>query len=137
MGSEEDLLRRPTSTEHGSEVANVFPGKVVLITGAGGSIGSELARQVVALRPSRLILLDRAESALFDIHRQLAENLTTSGVELRAELANVASRAAVHRIIEREREALLALRRGRLLGDDVLQKLIRELDLAEIVISRG
>ena len=63
-------------TEHGAEVADVFPDKVVLITGAGGSIGSELARQVMALRPRRLILLDRAESALFDIHRQLRETHT-------------------------------------------------------------
>jgi FlaA1/EpsC-like NDP-sugar epimerase len=99
----EDLLRRPTATEHGAEVADVFPGKVVLITGAGGSIGSELARQVMALRPRRLILLDRAESALFDIHRQLAETYSGSGVELHPELANVSSRAAIQRIIQRER----------------------------------
>jgi FlaA1/EpsC-like NDP-sugar epimerase len=99
----EDLLRRPTTTEHGPEVANVFPGKVVLITGAGGSIGSELARQVMALRPRRLVLLDRAESALFDIHRQLVETYSGSGVELHPELANVSSRAAIQRIIERER----------------------------------
>jgi FlaA1/EpsC-like NDP-sugar epimerase len=99
----EDLLRRPTATEHGAEVADVFPGKVVLITGAGGSIGSELARQVMALRPRRLILLDRAESALFDIHRQLAETYAGSGVELHPELANVSSRAAIQRIIQRER----------------------------------
>jgi FlaA1/EpsC-like NDP-sugar epimerase len=99
----EDLLRRPTATEHGAEVADVFPGKVVLITGAGGSIGSELARQVMALRPRRLVLLDRAESALFDIHRQLAETHPDSAVELRPELANVSSRAAVQRIILRER----------------------------------
>ncbi len=99
----EDLLRRPTATEHGAEVADVFPGNVVLITGAGGSIGSELARQVMALHPRRLILLDRAESALFDIHRQLVETYAGSAVELHPELANVSSRAAVQRIIERER----------------------------------
>jgi FlaA1/EpsC-like NDP-sugar epimerase len=99
----EDLLRRPTTTEHGSEVAQVFPGKVVLITGAGGSIGSELARQVMALRPRRLVLLDRAESALFDIHRQLVETYAGSGVDLHPELANVSSRAAIQRIVQRER----------------------------------
>jgi len=99
----EDLLRRPTTTEHGPEVAQVFPGKVVLITGAGGSIGSELARQVVSLRPRRLILLDRAESALFDIHRQLAETHGDSGVEIHPLLANVASRAAIQRIVQDER----------------------------------
>ncbi len=99
----EDLLRRPTTTEHGPEVADVFPGKVILITGAGGSIGSELARQVMALRPRRLILLDRAESALFDIHRQLAETHADSGVQIHPLLANVASRAAIQRIVMDER----------------------------------
>lgn len=99
----EDLLRRPTTTEHGPEVAEVFPGKVVLITGAGGSIGSELARQVMSLRPRRLVLIDRAESALFDIHRQLSEAGTGTGVEIRPLLANVSSRTAIQRIVQDER----------------------------------
>lgn len=99
----EDLLRRPTTTEHAAEVSEVFPGKVVLITGAGGSIGSELARQVIALRPRRLVLIDRAESALFDIHRQLSESHAGSGVEIKALLANVASRGAIQRIVRDER----------------------------------
>ena len=59
----EDLLRRPTATEHGPEVADVFRGKVVLITGAGGSIGSELARQVMASGLVGSSCVDRAESA--------------------------------------------------------------------------
>ena len=44
----------------------------VLVTGAGGSIGSELCRQLVRCGVSRLILLERSESALFDIHSELA-----------------------------------------------------------------
>ncbi|MFW5469839.1 polysaccharide biosynthesis protein [Knoellia sp. CPCC 206435] len=59
-----DLLgRRPIETDL-SEIAGYVTGKVVLVTGAGGSIGSELARQVRQLGPSQLILLDRDESAL-------------------------------------------------------------------------
>ena len=59
-----DLLgRRPVETDL-SEIADLVNGKVVLVTGAGGSIGSELARQVRLLGPSRLVLLDRDESAL-------------------------------------------------------------------------
>ncbi|WP_404381853.1 polysaccharide biosynthesis protein [Knoellia locipacati] len=59
-----DLLgRRPIETDL-SEIADRITGKVVLVTGAGGSIGSELARQVRALDPARLVLLDRDESAL-------------------------------------------------------------------------
>jgi FlaA1/EpsC-like NDP-sugar epimerase len=59
-----DLLgRRPVETDL-SEIADFVSGKVVLVTGAGGSIGSELSRQVRLLGPSRLVLLDRDESAL-------------------------------------------------------------------------
>jgi dTDP-glucose 4,6-dehydratase len=59
-----DLLgRRPVETDL-SGIAEYVTGKVVLVTGAGGSIGSELSRQVQALGPAKLILLDRDESAL-------------------------------------------------------------------------
>jgi FlaA1/EpsC-like NDP-sugar epimerase len=59
-----DLLgRRPVQTDL-SEITGYLSGKVVLVTGAGGSIGSELARQVRLLGPDRLVLLDRDESGL-------------------------------------------------------------------------
>ena len=66
-----DLLgRRPVKTDLG-EVARYVTGNVVLVTGAGGSIGSELARQVRRLGPSKLILLDRDESALHAVQLSL------------------------------------------------------------------
>ncbi len=66
-----DLLgRRPISTDL-SKISSYLNGKVVLITGAGGSIGSELARQVRTLGPSKLILLDRDESALHAVQLSL------------------------------------------------------------------
>ena len=66
-----DLLRRPTGTQHSPAVHEILHGKTVVITGAGGSIGSELARQVFSLGPRRLVLVDRAESALYLVQREL------------------------------------------------------------------
>jgi FlaA1/EpsC-like NDP-sugar epimerase len=68
----EDLLgREPVSLDE-AEVRGFLSGKTVMVTGAGGSIGSELARQVALLTPSSLLLVERAEFVLFDIHRELA-----------------------------------------------------------------
>ena len=67
----EDLLRRaPVQLRH-SRVDGLLTGKRVLITGAGGSIGSELCRQVAACRPASLILYERYENSLFAIHNEL------------------------------------------------------------------
>ncbi len=55
-------------------MARFLTGRRVMVTGAGGSIGSELARQVARFRPSPLLLLvERAEGALFDIDRELRQ----------------------------------------------------------------
>lgn len=69
-----DLLgRRPIKTDL-SAIADYITGKVVLVTGAGGSIGSELAAQVHRLGPAKLILLDRDESALHGVQLELYGN---------------------------------------------------------------
>jgi FlaA1/EpsC-like NDP-sugar epimerase len=101
----EDLLRRTTGTEHAAAVHAILRDRTVLITGAGGSIGSELARQVFSLRPRRLVLVDREESALYLIQRELeARRGRDQGAgELRAHLANVASRPAMDRLIANEK----------------------------------
>jgi FlaA1/EpsC-like NDP-sugar epimerase len=67
----EDLLRRDPVRLDAESVAHVIRGQAVLVTGAGGSIGSELCRQVAAYRPSRLVLVERAENNLFEIHSEL------------------------------------------------------------------
>jgi FlaA1/EpsC-like NDP-sugar epimerase len=99
-----DLLRRPTGVEHSAAVREIIENKTVVITGAGGSIGSELARQVFMIGPRRLVLVDRAESPLYLVQREL-ETRRGHGLgrgELRAHLANVASRAAMDRLIATE-----------------------------------
>jgi len=67
----EDLLTRPEVKIDLDEVAGYLRGKRVLITGAGGSIGSELVRQVHELHPSQLILLGRGEGSIFAIDEEL------------------------------------------------------------------
>ena len=71
--SVEDLLGRPSVRLDLRQVDRDLHGKVVLITGAAGSIGSELARQAAAFGPSRLLLLEQAESPLFFIEQEVAE----------------------------------------------------------------
>jgi len=67
----EDLLgREPVSLDE-ALLGQLLTGKIVGVTGAGGSIGSELARQVARFKPSKLLLLERAEFALFEIDREL------------------------------------------------------------------
>ena len=72
--SVEDLLGRPSVRLDLQQVDRDVHGRVVLITGAAGSIGSELARQVAAFGPARLLLLEQAESPLFFIEQEIAES---------------------------------------------------------------
>ena len=69
----EDLLGRDPVELDRTTVERDLGGKCVLVTGAGGSIGSELARQIATFQPLRLVLLDMAETPLFEIHRELTE----------------------------------------------------------------
>ena len=69
----EDLLNRPQVPLDREGMARLIQGRRVIVTGAGGTIGSELARQVAALGPERLILLDNGEYALWLIDLELAE----------------------------------------------------------------
>jgi len=67
----EDLLGREAVKIDLNEIAGYLKEKTVMITGAGGSIGSEMCRQVVGFAPSRLIIIDNCENNLFDIQQEL------------------------------------------------------------------
>jgi O-antigen biosynthesis protein WbqV len=83
----EDLLNRPQVTLDLAGMAKLIGGKRVLVTGAGGSIGSELARQVAELGPSEIVLLDSSEYALWQIDLEFSELFP--GLSRRACLADV------------------------------------------------
>ena len=69
----EDLLgREPVDTDVAS-IAGYLAGEVVLVTGAGGSIGAELCRQIARMGPTRLVLVDNGEPGLFEIERELVD----------------------------------------------------------------
>jgi FlaA1/EpsC-like NDP-sugar epimerase len=97
----EDLLRRPMVTEHAPGVESIIRNRTVLVTGGGGSIGSELARQVFAIGPRRLVLVDRAESPLYLVQRELeSRRLRGQGSgAVCVHLANVASRTEMRRFL--------------------------------------
>ena len=67
----EDLLGRPPVPPDSTLLARNLADKVVLVTGAGGSIGSELCRQIILERPRQLVLLDHNEFGLYTIHQEL------------------------------------------------------------------
>lgn len=69
----EDLLGRDTVEPDSNLISSCITGKTVMVTGAGGSIGSELCRQIVRLLPKRLLLLDMSEFALYSIEQDLQE----------------------------------------------------------------
>jgi FlaA1/EpsC-like NDP-sugar epimerase len=72
----EDLLGREPVRLDEEGLKEFIAGRVVMVTGAGGSIGSELARQAARFRPSKLLLVERAEFALFNADRQLREDFS-------------------------------------------------------------
>jgi FlaA1/EpsC-like NDP-sugar epimerase len=104
-----DLLTRQQVTSHAEGVAETIRDQVVMVTGAGGSIGSELARQIYGFKPSRLVLVDRAESPLYMIQRELElRQLDGRGDgDLTIHLANVASRAVMTRLIAETKPAVI------------------------------
>ncbi len=85
----DDLLgREPVMPNHILLAMNVRH-KVVMVTGAGGSIGSELCRQILAVNPSKLLLIEHSEFALYAIHQELEEKLAGRSITLVPLLASV------------------------------------------------
>lgn len=86
----DDLLGREPIAPDPVLLAKNVKDKVVLVTGAGGSIGSELCRQVMAVGPSKLLLVELSEFALYNIHQELEERASKSDTEIIPLLASVA-----------------------------------------------
>ena len=95
-----DLLGRdPVPPMEGLMQANIS-GKAVMVTGAGGSIGSELCRQIVALKPSLLAMLDASEFSLYRISEELEPEAKARGVALHPLLGSVQNGSRMQVILE-------------------------------------
>ena len=101
----EDLLNRPQLPLDRDGMARLVAGRRVLITGAGGTIGSELARQLASLDPSELVLLDNGEYALWQIDLELQESHPT--ISRRAAIADVRDRARITSLFQELRPELV------------------------------
>ncbi|MBX3667269.1 MAG: polysaccharide biosynthesis protein [Rhodocyclaceae bacterium] len=88
----DDLLGREPVLPNHLLLARNIQGKVVLVTGAGGSIGGELSRQIVKLGPAILLLVEHSEYALYAIHQELEQKLAASATRLVPLLASVQDR---------------------------------------------
>ena len=96
----EDLLGREPVHLDLAQVRADLEGRSVLITGAGGSIGSELARQIVRFRPARLVLLERAESPLYFVNLEVAATAAGSGTEVIPVIANITNFERLNDVFE-------------------------------------
>jgi FlaA1/EpsC-like NDP-sugar epimerase len=95
----DDLLGREPVPPNALLLRKNINQKVVLVTGAGGSIGSELCRQIVNLDPEKLLLIDQSEFALYAIHQELEAKLVAKKIILIPLLASVRDEDRMHEIL--------------------------------------
>ncbi len=95
----EDLLGRSPVSLDARSIEKFLSGKTVLVTGAGGSIGSEIVRQLLCCRISKLVLVERSEFALFEIEREIIAALPST--EIVSVIADVCDESRMRRVFER------------------------------------
>jgi FlaA1/EpsC-like NDP-sugar epimerase len=97
----EDLLRRDPAQLDDEAIAADVAARTILVSGAGGSIGSELCRQLCRYAPKRVILVERSENALFEIHRELQRGFPN--IELVPALVDITEREQLRRVFAEQR----------------------------------
>ncbi|MDQ3379835.1 MAG: polysaccharide biosynthesis protein [Actinomycetota bacterium] len=101
----EDLLGREPVEVDLDSIAGYLTGEVVLVTGAGGSIGSELCRQIARIGPTRLVLVDNSEAGLFEIERELVDERGFGATA--AVLADAGNVTKIRQVFEQYRPAVV------------------------------
>ena len=102
----EDLLGRPAVRLDNPRIATFLAGKTVLVTGGGGSIGSELCRQIAQYRPKRLVVLDIAENSVYDLQQDLIHRFGKT-LDLVIEIGSVRDYNKIDRLFNRYRPDLV------------------------------
>jgi FlaA1/EpsC-like NDP-sugar epimerase len=103
----EDVLGREPVHMELHAVGGYLTGETVLVTGAGGSIGSELCRQIARVEPRKIVLLDHAEDNLFEIQRELEEERHVPGSMLAAVLADCKEGERMREVLGEHRPAFV------------------------------
>jgi len=93
----EELLFRNSHDVTDAKTSDFYRGKVILITGGGGSIGSELCRQIAAMSPKRLIILDIYENGAYDVQQEL-RIAYGSDIDINVEILSVCNRSALEKV---------------------------------------
>ncbi|MFD1040600.1 polysaccharide biosynthesis protein [Virgibacillus byunsanensis] len=96
----EDLLGRDPVDMDINTISEYITKKVVLVTGAGGSIGSEIARQLSEFRPNQLILLGHGENSIYTIEMELKDRFKNSDIEFITEIADVQDLKKMMRVMQ-------------------------------------
>jgi FlaA1/EpsC-like NDP-sugar epimerase len=104
-----DLLSRPQAqlTDKDIDVVPFLHGRTILVTGAGGSIGSEICRQIVRFAPAKILLVERSEIALFSIHRELSESDTLGDTILEPLLCDIAHADRIEQVFAEHKPAVV------------------------------
>jgi FlaA1/EpsC-like NDP-sugar epimerase len=96
----EDLLRRPPAEINLAEIAAYITGKTVLVTGAGGSIGSEICKQILPFQPSILLLLGHGENSIYSSQQRLAKSPELGNTVLIPIIADIQDRVKIGQIFK-------------------------------------
>ena len=103
----EDLLRRKQIELPGDPVQKLFRGKRVMITGAGGSIGSELAAQIARFEPQTLCLVERSEYALYTVTKRLTTEVGIASSRFTSNLVDICDTEILRTLIQKERPEIV------------------------------
>lgn len=89
------------------EIAKAYAGRVVMVTGAGGSIGSELCRQLLDCRPAKIVFYEQSEFALYGVDRDLRNKAEAEGILITARLGSVTDLTRVSGVIRQEQVEII------------------------------